>query len=53
VLSSRFAAHAVATAHPSSILRQRTSEEREREMRRFIADLKVVAQLLAGHARSS
>jgi uracil-DNA glycosylase len=53
VLSSRFAAHAVATVHPSSILRQQTREEREREMRRFIADLKVVAQLLNGHARST
>jgi DNA polymerase len=41
-----FAAHAVATVHPSSILRQRTSEEREREMERFSADLRVVAGLL-------
>jgi uracil-DNA glycosylase family protein len=40
--------HAVATVHPSSILRQRTDEDRHREMKRFISDLKVVAALLDG-----
>jgi DNA polymerase len=40
--------HAVATVHPSSILRQRTSADREREMQRFTRDLEVVAQLLNG-----
>ncbi len=48
VVSSPFAAHTVATVHPSSILRQQTSEERRREMDRFIVDLKVVAKLLDG-----
>ncbi len=48
VVSSRFADHTVATVHPSSILRQQTSEERRREMDRFIVDLKVVAKLLDG-----
>jgi uracil-DNA glycosylase len=46
VLSTPLARHAVATVHPSSILRQPTPEEREREMERFIADLKVVGRLL-------
>src|SRR5438445_12064699 len=48
VLPSNFAPHAVATVHPSSILRQLTSEDRGREMNRFVADLKVVAGLLNG-----
>jgi len=48
VVSSRFADHTVATVHPSSILRQQTSEQRRREMDRFIVDLKVVAKLLDG-----
>jgi uracil-DNA glycosylase family protein len=37
----------VATIHPSSILRQATSEDRRREMAAFVADLKVVAKLLS------
>jgi DNA polymerase len=37
----------VATVHPSSILRARTEAEREAQMRAFVADLKVVAKLLA------
>lgn len=48
VLSSKLAAHTVATVHPSSILRQPTSEDRDREMEHFIADLRVVATLLNG-----
>jgi uracil-DNA glycosylase len=39
---------ALATVHPSSILRQRTREDRAREMERFTADLAVVAGLLDG-----
>ena len=42
------APHAVATVHPSSILRQPTTEDRHRELNRFAADLKVVAGLLNG-----
>jgi uracil-DNA glycosylase family protein len=48
VLPSNLADHAVATVHPSSILRQRTTADRHREMERFTADLKVVAGLLDG-----
>ena len=47
VVATKLADHAVATVHPASILRQRTAEERELETRRFVADLKVVARLLA------
>jgi len=43
---SRWAAHTVATVHPSSILRQATSEDRARELARFTEDLRVVARLL-------
>jgi uracil-DNA glycosylase len=46
VLESPLATHAVATVHPSSILRQRTSEDRHRELLRFTDDLRVVARLL-------
>jgi uracil-DNA glycosylase len=48
VLPSQFAAHAVATVHPSAILRQPTSQDRHREMERFVEDLTVVAGLLNG-----
>ena len=44
--STPLAPNAVATIHPSSILRQQTSEDREREMKQFVADLKVAAKLL-------
>jgi DNA polymerase len=46
ILPSKFAPHAVATVHPSSVLRQRTDADRHREMERFTADLEVVARLL-------
>jgi len=39
--------------HPSSILRQRTPEERERELARFVGDLKIAAGLVDGTARRS
>jgi uracil-DNA glycosylase family protein len=45
-VATDLAEQAVATVHPSSILRQRSSEDRHREMARFIADLAVVARLL-------
>lgn len=48
ILTSNLAPQAVATVHPSSILRQRTDAERRHEMTRFVADLKVVASLLDG-----
>jgi uracil-DNA glycosylase len=43
---SRLAPHALATVHPSSILRQQTSDDRHREMARFIEDLRVAGRLL-------
>lgn len=43
---SDLAPHVIATVHPSSILRQRTAENRHREMQAFIADLKIAAGLL-------
>lgn len=41
VLSSPLAAKVVATVHPSSLLRQPDPESREREYKRFVADLRV------------
>jgi uracil-DNA glycosylase len=46
VISTPLAPRAVATVHPSSILRQQSAQERRREMDRFTADLKVVAAFL-------
>ena len=46
-VDSDLAPHVLATVHPSSILRQRTDEERAEAMSDFVADLKVVAKLLA------
>jgi uracil-DNA glycosylase family protein len=46
-VESDLAPHVVATVHPSSILRQETDEERAEAMTAFVADLKVVAKLLA------
>ena len=40
----------LATVHPSSLLRQITAEDRERETQRFIEDLKVCAKILLGEA---
>ncbi|HYX54127.1 MAG TPA: UdgX family uracil-DNA binding protein [Candidatus Limnocylindrales bacterium] len=40
---SELAAHVLATVHPSSILRAPDDKSRHDEMRRFVADLKVVA----------
>lgn len=45
-IPSALAPHVIATVHPSSILRQRTSEDRQREMEAFIADLKIAAELI-------
>ena len=44
---SRLAPQALATVHPSSILRQQTSDDRHREMAQFTEDLRVVARALA------
>ena len=46
-IESDLAPHVLATVHPSSILRQDTEEARKAAMADFVADLKVVAKLLA------
>ncbi|MGQ0642748.1 MAG: UdgX family uracil-DNA binding protein [Gemmatimonadaceae bacterium] len=46
VLKTDLAEHVVATVHPSSVLRQQTSEDREAALNELIADLRVVAKLL-------
>jgi uracil-DNA glycosylase family protein len=46
-VESGLAPYVVATVHPSSILRQRSDEERDVAMKELVADLKVVAKLLA------
>jgi uracil-DNA glycosylase family protein len=48
IVATALSDRTVATVHPSSILRQRTSEDRRREMARFVADLKAVARLIHG-----
>jgi uracil-DNA glycosylase len=48
VMATDLAPQAVATVHPSSILRQPTPEAREEEMEQFVADLGVAAKLLRG-----
>ena len=40
----------LATVHPSSLLRQITDEDRERETQRFVADLKKCADFISGEA---
>jgi DNA polymerase len=45
-VDSDLAPYVLATVHPSSILRQRTDEERNAAMAEFVADLKIVARLL-------
>jgi uracil-DNA glycosylase family protein len=45
-MMTRFGPLALATVHPSSILRQKTSVDREREMKLFVADLESAARLL-------
>jgi uracil-DNA glycosylase family protein len=45
-VESELAPYALATVHPSSILRQETDEDRATAMKDFVADLKVVAKLL-------
>lgn len=45
ILPTPLAKHAVATIHPSSILRKETEADQRREMEQFIEDLKVAARL--------
>jgi uracil-DNA glycosylase family protein len=46
-VESDLAPNVIATVHPSSILRQETEEDRKAAMADLVADLKVVAKLLA------
>lgn len=46
VIPTALSERTVATIHPSSVLRQRTPEDRRREMDRLVADLKRVAALI-------
>lgn len=46
LVPSRFAPYALATVHPSSLLRAPDEEARQREMQRFIADLKTIIEVL-------
>jgi uracil-DNA glycosylase family protein len=46
LVQTRFGTPAVATVHPSSLLRAPDPETRERETEHFIADLRIVAELL-------
>jgi uracil-DNA glycosylase family protein len=50
LVPTALAEHALATVHPSSILRQPTAAERQRELERFTADLAVAAGLLGRKA---
>jgi uracil-DNA glycosylase len=46
LLASTLAQFVLATVHPSALLRAPTPADREREYARFVADLRVAAQLL-------
>lgn len=48
LIPSPLAPHVMATVHPSSILRAPNDLAREREMKRFVADLRAVARLISG-----
>jgi DNA polymerase len=45
LISSALATHAFATVHPSALLRAPDEETREREIRRFVEDLRKVAAI--------
>ena len=47
LVPSALAPHVMATVHPSSILRAPDEEARTEEMRRFVADLRAVAKVIA------
>ena len=53
LVKSSLAAHVIATVHPSSILRSPDSETRNLEMRRFVADIKKVARVLASERKAA
>jgi uracil-DNA glycosylase len=49
-VESDLAEHVTATIHPSAILRQRTDEDRHKEMEAFVNDLTLVQSVLAGRS---
>jgi len=51
LVDTALAPKALATIHPSAVLRQQTPQDRAREMSRFTADLEVAARLLNGKRR--
>jgi uracil-DNA glycosylase family protein len=53
LVASRFDVRTMATVHPSSILRAPSADDRARDLALFIADLKVVARLLARSGAAS
>jgi DNA polymerase len=53
LIISSLAPKVMATVHPSSILRAPDSEKRRLEMRKFVADLKEVARVLASERRAA
>jgi DNA polymerase len=48
LVSSRYAPNVFATMHPSAILRMTEGDEREQAFQDFVADLKLIEQLLQG-----
>jgi DNA polymerase len=46
-VESDLAEHVTATVHPSSILRQRTDDDRHREMDAFVDDLRIVSRVIS------
>ncbi len=52
LIPSRWAPYALATVHPSSLLRAPDEETRHRETGRFIEDLKKIAEVLGDETRS-
>jgi DNA polymerase len=50
-VDSKLAEYVMATVHPSSILRARTTDERHEQMQGFIADLRQVAEVLEPGSR--
>ena len=48
LVPSRFARYALATVHPSSLLRAPDEETRRREIERFIDDLRKIAEVSRG-----
>jgi len=50
-VATSLAPHALATIHPSAVLRQQSPQDRERELARLTADLEVAASLLKNGKR--